>query len=196
MTMPPQSPLEYEAGFRPGRGNGAAIASLVLGILGCVPVLTGVLAIALGIIGLRKTRDPAVTGKGMAIAGLTLGIVSLLGWATCGGLLGYGYVESRPADAVAKQFLQDVDAGNINAATANSIGITAAQLLTNNQQMKQQFGDLKTINLTSFNFSAGISGQSVMHIGGTATYTKGQKNCTFDLVKVGGIYKVTSYWVQ
>jgi prepilin-type processing-associated H-X9-DG protein len=59
--------------------NGFATASLICGILGfCIPVLGGIVAIVLGIVGLTKTKDPRVGGKGMAIAGLVLGGVSIV----------------------------------------------------------------------------------------------------------------------
>jgi prepilin-type processing-associated H-X9-DG protein len=59
------------------QGNGLAVASLVIGILGfCLPI--GFIAIVLGALGMKKTRDPRVGGKGMAIAGLVLGIVSTM----------------------------------------------------------------------------------------------------------------------
>jgi prepilin-type processing-associated H-X9-DG protein len=60
------------------QSNGMAIASLVLGLLGfCIPGL-GILAIVLGAIGMGKTRDPRVGGKGLAIAGLVIGIVATM----------------------------------------------------------------------------------------------------------------------
>lgn len=59
--------------------NGFAITSLVLGIIGVVlniivllPYLLGTLAIVFGVIGVKNQH-----GKGMAIAGLTLGIIAL-----------------------------------------------------------------------------------------------------------------------
>lgn len=195
-TPPPLAPLQVGYGYAdaPRRTNGPAIASLVLGILGCVPFLTGLLAILLGIFGIRKTRDPSVGGKGLAIAGVILGIVSVLGWSGFGALLGYGYQESKPAGVVAKQFLHDVSAGNINAAMASSAGFTAAQLRTQNGQMIP-FGALQSVSMSSFNIST-FNGHTVMHLGGTAAFANGSKTCTFSLVKIGGTYKVKSYWVQ
>ena len=35
-----------------------------------------------------------------------------------------------------------------------------------------------------------------MHLGGIAAFANGPRQCTFDLVNVGGTYKVTSSWVQ
>ena len=195
MTVPPESPLGYQHGFQPRRSNGAAVASLVLGVLGFVPILTGLCAVVLGIVGLRKSRDPAAGGKGIASAGLTLGIISLLVWGFVGSVLGYGYLQSKPAGGIAKQFLADISADNVNAAMANSTGLTRAQLQTNAQQI-QQFGTLQTVNLTSFKFDAIFGGSKVIHLAGTATYSSGQKICTFDLVKQGATYKVTACWLQ
>jgi prepilin-type processing-associated H-X9-DG protein len=59
--------------------NGPAIASLVVGTISVftavfylVGTLPGVLGVVLGTLGLRKARDPAVSGRGRAIAGITL----------------------------------------------------------------------------------------------------------------------------
>lgn len=195
-TPPP--PSQYPAGYGntggAQRGNGPAIASLVLGILGCVPFITGLLAVFFGIIGLRKTRDPYVGGKGLAIAGLILGILSLLGWAGTSALFGYGYLQSKPAGVVAKQFVQDVSSGNINAAAANSAGISAAQLQADNQQLAA-YGALQSVSFFSFNVTS-INGQTVMHLGGIATFANGSKACNVDLVKTGDTYKVTAFKVQ
>ena len=68
---------EYEPPYKgpvAQRGNGMAVASLVCGVLFCF-VITAPLAVIFGIIGLLKTRDPYVGGKGMSIAGIILGVV-------------------------------------------------------------------------------------------------------------------------
>jgi len=152
------------------------------------------LAIVLGILGIRKSRDPSVGQGGLAVAGLVLGIISVVAWSGAGGLVGYGYLESGPAGAVAKQFLTDVSADNVNAAVANSGGFTAAQIQTQTSQMAA-FGALQQVSISSFNISL-MNGQTTMHLGGTATFSNGTKTCTFDLVKTGGGYKITSFYVQ
>ncbi|MFF0657791.1 MULTISPECIES: DUF4190 domain-containing protein [Micromonospora] len=60
--------------------SGMATASLVLGILGvlggwCLFGLPCVLAVILGHLALRETRDGTRSGHGMAVAGLVLGYV-------------------------------------------------------------------------------------------------------------------------
>src|SRR5688572_15158053 len=69
------------------RSNPLAIASLICGCLLCVPFVPGIASIITGAIGMRKARDPAVTGKGMAIAGLVLGILNVLLWGAYFGLI-------------------------------------------------------------------------------------------------------------
>lgn len=59
--------------------SGFAIWSLICGLLGfCLPIPSSILAIIFGIVGLNKTRDPRVGGKGLAIAGICVGGFTLL----------------------------------------------------------------------------------------------------------------------
>lgn len=80
--MAPQPPMM----IGPPKAPGISIAALVLGIVSvCVPYVnfvTMILAIVFGVIGINKAnRDPTtVGGKGMAIAGLVLGIIAAAFW--------------------------------------------------------------------------------------------------------------------
>lgn len=88
--MPNQPPLVPPAlpgaDAREHRTSGAAVASLVLGILSCgFSCLTGIPAIICGAIGLNRISHsasapigPRLTGQGMAITGIVLGSISLL----------------------------------------------------------------------------------------------------------------------
>jgi hypothetical protein len=67
------------------RANGLGIASMVLGIVAVIPcfsviLIPGLLAVIFGAIALSQLgKNPArYTGKGMATAGLVLGLVSLV----------------------------------------------------------------------------------------------------------------------
>lgn len=61
------------------KSNPLAVTSLIFGVLSfCIPVLASIVAIVTGALGLSKTKDPAVGGKGLAIAGIVLGIVGFL----------------------------------------------------------------------------------------------------------------------
>ncbi|MGN9778049.1 DUF4190 domain-containing protein [Micromonospora sp. H33] len=73
---PPATPQQV----RPPLTSGLATASLVLGIFGalggwCLFGLPCVLAVILGHLALRETRDGTRSGHGMAVAGLVLGYV-------------------------------------------------------------------------------------------------------------------------
>jgi Domain of unknown function (DUF4190) len=66
------------------RTSGKAIASLVLGIISLFlfGVIAGVLAIIFGVQARREIEaDPSVGGRGLATAGLTLGIIGVVLWA-------------------------------------------------------------------------------------------------------------------
>ena len=105
----------------PGRKrNPAAVASLVFGILGCMPEVTGLLAIALGIVGLRRARKPDAGGRGLAAAGLALGIVSVVLWSVALALGGFVWSGSGPPRAVARQYLADFSRQDVNALMAAS----------------------------------------------------------------------------
>jgi hypothetical protein len=65
------------------RTDGLSIAAMVCGIVGVVlpgsGIILSILAIIFGGIGMGRTsRNPELSGKGMAITGLVLGIVGLL----------------------------------------------------------------------------------------------------------------------
>jgi predicted Zn finger-like uncharacterized protein/prepilin-type processing-associated H-X9-DG protein len=86
-AAPPYQGMQPQPGGYPGLSysnqtattSGFAIWSLVCGFLGfCLPIPSSILAIIFGIIGLNKTRDQRVGGKGMAIAGICLGGFTLL----------------------------------------------------------------------------------------------------------------------
>ncbi|MYQ69007.1 DUF4190 domain-containing protein [Streptomyces sp. SID4950] len=77
----------YSPYNRPTPVNGAAIASLVLGILCCVPGA----GLLLGLVALGQIRRSGDRGKGMAVAGSVLSSIGIVLWAlmlATGGLTG------------------------------------------------------------------------------------------------------------
>ncbi|MFE9206830.1 DUF4190 domain-containing protein [Micromonospora sp. NPDC007230] len=87
-AYPPVSAVPYPAfppvvrpvAVHPPLTSGIATASLVLGILGvlggwCLFGLPCILAVILGHVAMRDTRDGTRSGHGMAVAGLVLGYV-------------------------------------------------------------------------------------------------------------------------
>ncbi|MCE7893716.1 MAG: DUF4190 domain-containing protein [Sorangiineae bacterium PRO1] len=80
MTIDPTTGLPK--GEKPPAST-AAVLALVCGILMCLGPLTGIPAIIAGIIarGAVKKDPDNVGGGGLAIAGIILGVLNLLGWA-------------------------------------------------------------------------------------------------------------------
>ncbi len=93
MPPPPTSGPQGSQGYQPPgyqpygamqpaqQGNsGMAVASLVLSLVGLIPCfwglqIPGLLGTIFGFIGMKQTADNARRGRGMAIAGLVVGIV-------------------------------------------------------------------------------------------------------------------------
>lgn len=79
----PEAPEDEEAGedeaAAPRRASGKATAALVLGIAGFITVFASALAVALGTLALGDIRGArgALAGRGVAIAGIALGVIAL-----------------------------------------------------------------------------------------------------------------------
>ncbi|MEW2546971.1 DUF4190 domain-containing protein [Streptomyces sp. NPDC047002] len=80
----------YAEPARPARGNGLAVAALVLGIAAIVlfwtvfgGIVLGLVAIVLGALGSRRARRDGAPRRGMAITGVVLGALGLI----AGGLI-------------------------------------------------------------------------------------------------------------
>jgi hypothetical protein len=178
------------------RTSGAAIASLVCGLFGCIPFVTGLAALILGIVGIKRTKDPMVTGRGMAIAGLVLGGLSIAGWAIFAASLPIALVvlskTSEPARLTAEQFARDLSEGKIDAALASSAeGMDRAKLEALAERMKP-WGTFRSLGITSYNIKE-TSGTVEFTFGGVATFANETKSCTTTLHKVGVTYKVDEF---
>lgn len=72
MSYPPQQP------YQPQKTNGLAVAGFVCSLIPCVSLI----GLILSAVGLNQiSKDPSQGGKGLAIAGLVLGILGTIGWA-------------------------------------------------------------------------------------------------------------------
>ena len=72
--------VQTAEGDAQGASSGMSIASLVCGLILCVPFISGILAGIFGILALRDVRSRNAGGKGMAVAGLILGGVNIVVW--------------------------------------------------------------------------------------------------------------------
>ena len=89
-----------------------------------------------GHFGIRDTRTPGVGGRGMAVAGLVLGIINLLAWPSIGGMLAWTWHYTAPERMVGRQFITDLSAGNVDAAAKNTNNIPTDQLQKTADQLK------------------------------------------------------------
>jgi hypothetical protein len=104
-SQPPGPPFgvapTYDmSGGQPRRTSGVAIAALISSLIICVPFLTSAIGVLLGLIGLFVAGGPRTKGRGLALAGLLIGVVGLVLWSA-----GTWYVVDRfymPIQTVAR----------------------------------------------------------------------------------------------
>ena len=83
--VPPGYPPPYPYGYgyappQQGGTNGMAIAAMVCGICGFVCLVPGLVAIVLGIVALPQIKRSGQSGRGMAITGIVMGGLWILGF--------------------------------------------------------------------------------------------------------------------
>jgi|GEM_PF-828108 len=170
--------------------SGAAITSLVCGLLFCIPGLTGIIAVITGLIGMSSTSKPNVGGRGMAITGLILGLLSIGGWSFAGYKL-YGVAQEGMAIADdGKAFANDVIAGNYTSARQYTTSTITDERLKELQTQLSAWGTLSNVQVTSANQSTTPGGNSFV-VNGTATFTQGgNKNFNITVIKQAGKWKI------
>lgn len=177
--------------------SAAAITSLVCGILGCIPFITGLLAVVCGFIGMRTTRDPRYSGRGMAVAGLILGLLSLLVWGGIGATAGLGgwlaYTHTKPAREAAKQFATDLAVGNVDAAHARCTSqVRREDLVTASAKIKK-WGPLQDTTMPVGSVQT-INGLEEAFVAGVATFSgTGGVPYAVGFKKEGGTLKVNGF---
>lgn len=207
--MPPQQPFpQGPYGQPPGQPAGAysmppqrqmsaaAVVSLVCGILGCLPFITGLIAVICGIVGIKTTSNPRYSGKGLAIAGLILGLISLAFWGLMGGSIFAAFSYTRPVRQGANQFARDLSAGNISAAQAMcSSSVTQEELKTAADALKP-LGALKDTTMP-VSVRSNMNGVKTADAAGAATFSGGETLPYFiRFVWQGGSMKVDGFVFQ
>jgi hypothetical protein len=177
------------------RGNGAAVASLIFGILGCIPEVTGLLAIILAVIALRRTRNPNVGGKGLAAAGLTLGILSVVAWSIGLTLAGIGWSNSGPARAAARQYLADYSHHDIRAILSESTHTMRQSQVEQLDDHLRALGNLQDVSFVGIYFGY-PNGTPQCRLNGTARYTNGEARFIINLVRIDERWKVNGFWID
>ena len=198
---PPQPPgIPGGAGFgypqQPQEGNGFAIAGLVFSIAGfCVLFVGGVVGTILGIIGLRKTRNPNVGGKGLSIAAIIVGLISLVVSAVIVASISIGGIaffnSTKQVRATTRTFVQDVVAQNTAAVRTNASPDFTDADMDAQAAILHPLGALTDVTSTQFNFNT-LNGKTTCHLSGVATFSGGAATYDIDMVQIGGVWKVTA----
>lgn len=171
----------------PQQTNGWSIAALITGIVGfCLPVLGGLLAVLFGFLGIKRAKT-ANNGKGLAITGLVLGILSIGVWALLGGALWAGYKATEENRVIAKQFVNDLAAGNLtNAAKSVDSTVIDDDDLKGLADVIKPLGQVQDIKIFGFTVSQTNSSSEVT-LPGVIIFTNGQqKSLAMRQEKQGG----------
>jgi hypothetical protein len=194
----PAIPIDYRVGTVAGtRTSAASIISLIFGILGCVPLLTGAVAITTGIIGIRATRDPSVKGRGMAIAGLILGSISICLWGLLFSIWLLSFAGSSAPRTATHQFIANLSSGSISAAgTQSTNNITPAQLQAAANLLQSEGGAQQT-RIFGFNYNSKTGVGTHCGISGSVTTMQGKLH-TFRMqwIEQNGVWKLNTYSMQ
>jgi hypothetical protein len=176
------------------RMSKASLFSLIFGILGCIPFLTGALAMLLGLIGFVKTGKPGVSGRWMAVIGGLLGTASVVVWTLFFGsitafilaLIGL----TEPPRAATRDFIRELSTAPLAQVAANNPGYSEESLKALQEYVQNQGTFIDTT------FPVTTLGEHSAHVEGTAQFTRGVQRVTADLEEAGGKWRVTEISIR
>jgi hypothetical protein len=172
-----------------------AVAGLVCAIGGfCLWFLGGILGIIFGLIGLRKSKDPQVGGRGLAISAIVIGVLSILG----SGLFSYltyrgvhaAIAGTKPERDTARRFVVDLSQNDITAAESEvTSDLTPADLQAIGQKLHAKGG---FVDMTSSSINLeDVNGAVTCHLHGVANFSSGNQDYDLTLVHSGTTWKVS-----
>jgi hypothetical protein len=194
--FPPGGPPLQGVNYGPKKGtNGMAVAGLVCSILGfCVWFLGGILGVIFGLIGLQKSRDPQVGGRGLAVSAIVIGVLSILG----SGLFSYltyrgvhaAIAGTKPERDTARRFVVDLSQNDITAAESEATAdLPPADLQAMAQQLHAKGG---FVDMTSSQINLeDVNGAVTCHLHGVATFASGSQDYDLTLRRLGTTWKVS-----
>jgi hypothetical protein len=207
----------------PTRTSKAAVTSLIFGILSCIPVITSPIAIITGFIGLSKTKQPGVKGRGLAITGLILGFIGMV-WSigvvsvTGLGLLGLrsaaksgafvkireAMVEGEQGGLATKGILEDLSHGDVESALGRCTSNVSRDDLTKIKDQLADMGSFKGVSVETTSFAeshdvgptTASSASLEGHFGGKLNFEKGVKQFDVRIVTEAGTVKVDNVTIK
>ena len=192
---PPPLGTPYQPTPFQRKGNGLAVASLIFSAVGiCVLYVGGIVGIILGILGLRKARDPEAGGKGLAVAGIVVGILSLITSVALTYVIAAGVraaiAGSEPPRAEARQFVQDLAKGDTQSAATQVTGDISPDQLAAMSAKLQPLGTFVDMTSNHFNMSS-FNGRATCNLQGTARFSGGTQSYDITLVHSNSTWKVS-----
>lgn len=191
--MPPSMPPAAR------RGNGAAIAALVCGLLLCIPFLTGLLGVIFGAVGLKNAREPGRGGRGLALAGLILGLVNLIGWAaSTPATIRWISTLSQQVTAqndTAKAFIKDLASADVVSAKKKCHSTMKSADLLKSVVVVKTWGAYQDATVSGFNAHRGTGGDRWI-VEGTAKFAKGDHPFKIQFGLEGGEWKIVEYDIK
>lgn len=125
--------------------SGLAIASLVCSLVVCCPVVTSLVAVVLGIAGFFTTGMGRKRGRGLAVAGLSIGVIGLIGWGMLGSWAGSQAMKLMESPNIV---MREAFAGNDTAAAAefaSGAAPTSAEFQAFTAEARARYGEFKSM---------------------------------------------------
>jgi Domain of unknown function (DUF4190) len=138
------APRSVEPETPPGRWDIASVASLACGIFLIVPFFAGLAAVALAIIGIRQINESNqnLHGRRLAVAGLILGLLNILGWSAYFKFIGE---ISGPGRTVAHRFIDDLNSANLAGAARECLANVRPDRLDTASDQIKSWGGVKSV---------------------------------------------------
>jgi hypothetical protein len=189
------SHVSYASSGTPSRARlcKPALISFICGLLVCVPLITGILGVLLGILGFIAAGKPGMRGRWMAVVGLVLGILNIGGWVVVGGssLAAWrwtsGVVATLKAPSLATHdFIRALAEGD--EAKAKGLSAMSDADLASAKTMIQAQGGFVDTTFNNLSMNEGGSG----HVSGTAQFKVRTLRVSADLSDGPEGWRVTS----
>lgn len=182
----------YGTTVRPG--NGWAVAALVTGLAGfCVPAVGGLLAILFGALGVRRSAVVRA-GRGMSVAGLSLGVLSAGAWVLTVAAAVVAVRGTAINRDIARRFVADLAAGDRVAAAAavDPAQIDSAELDALAATINKR-GSVQDVSAAGYRTFAG-TGEGGVEIVGIVVHPGGKQLLyTMRQARVGDQWKVVEF---
>ena len=170
-------------------GNPAALFSFILGILICVPLVTSLAAVVLGLIGLRKSHHPLAGGRSLAVGGLAMGVVGLGLWLAATGFFANRWISSAPQRELTARFIQELSVSNLDAAAADSEPTFGPKRIQKWNDRLSHLGALQGVQVRGI-FYNGSGADAEWTLTGRAIYSRGVAPFSVTVVKHENGWKV------